>query len=325
MKKKLICLLLACLLLPALCVSVLAEEAEYAQWVISEDGEELSLDGTTYTWYPLAYGDRIVPEERFVYENDVTNPVNDKTMTVSVNPDNPHMVFLVGYIGGYAVQRVYVTEEGRRILDAYVNGAYSEYLLVKDDDLAAELSLDLIAELDAQTENQISMEVTRLRERASYDIIGYDETRTLAHTHGAIYLLGNGYYYINYDALDNTHFDASGSFSYRSGTVTLVKLGTEHSRKVSDALGNLEDWYSDVVYESDGEEPVMEESSAKTVFFVLSVIGGLLVPAVPLVLGLVFARSKKSLNPHKWYLLSSLAALWIILAAVIVMMVIAPA
>lgn len=324
MKKKLICLLLVCLLIPALCVSVLAEEEEYAQWIISEDGEELSLDGKTYTWYPLAYGDIIKPEERFIYENEVENPVNGDELTVIINPDNPHMVFLVEYEYRNEVERVYVTEEGRRILDAYVNREFAEYLLTDDYD-ASVISSDMAAQLDAQTENQKSVEVTQLRERNCYEIVGYDETHTVVHTHGAIYLLADGYYYINYDALDNTHFDSNGNFSYRSGSVTLVKLGEKHAREISDAIGDMDSWSSEFMSELETDEIEVETDSAEIVFFVLSVIGGLVIPVAPLVLGLVFARSKKSVNPHKWYLLSSLAALWIILAAVIVMMVITPA
>lgn len=321
MKKKLICLLLVCLLLPALCVTAFAEGEEYAQWIISEDGEELSLDGKTYTWYPMAYGDLLKPEERFCYENEVI--VNGEALSVVVNPENPHMVFLCNYYS--YPERVYVTEEGRRILDAYVNGEFAEYLLTWNTNQASQISADLVAQLDALTAEQISIEVTRLRELDCYEIMGYDETHTLAHAHGAVYVLRDGYYYINYDALDNTHFDSEGNFSYRSGTVTLVKLVTDHAEMVSDAIGNLKAWTYTAIYESDTDVVEMDKTSAKTVFFVLSIIGGLLIPAVPLVLGLVFATSKKSVNPHKWYLLSSLAALWIILAAVIVMIVMTPA
>ena len=60
---------------------------------------------------------------------------------------------------------------------------------------------------------------------------------------------------------------------------------------------------------------------AYLVFFVLAIFVGIVVPLVPLILGLVFAHSKKALHPKRWYFLSVLALAWIAVASVLVSMI----
>ena len=53
---------------------------------------------------------------------------------------------------------------------------------------------------------------------------------------------------------------------------------------------------------------------AITSFWIIFVVLGYLVPIAPLVIGLVFARSKKMSHPKRWYIVAGMAVLWMVLA-----------
>lgn len=63
--------------------------------------------------------------------------------------------------------------------------------------------------------------------------------------------------------------------------------------------------------EDEGVELVVDDFSRNS-FWGFFVMIGFLVPIAPFTVGLVFANSAKMGHPKRWYLLSGLAALWII-------------
>lgn len=320
--KKMLCVLLTLVLSLSLVVAVSAKEVPEI-WELSEDGEILHGPEGEYQWYPMAPGEILRPKVRYDYEQDVFDPVTEEYYTVVVSPDNPHMVFLCEYTYDRSPARVYVTQEGKRILDEYREENFSRYLLYDGGGLACPISEDLVAALDSQTADSLTVEVTRLADLDVYWVMGYDETDTLAHIHGGVFLLNDGaYYYVNCDSLDNTHFDANGNLSYRSGQITLVMLGDADSTAVTNARGSLRTWASEFRHQESEVEVKGDPMGARAVFLVMTVLAGFAIPAVPLVLSLVFTRSKRAVNPKRWYLLAVLSVLWMIVIAAITILIV---
>lgn len=321
--RKYICALLALILVLALPMAASAEQTDQ-KWVLSEDGETLTYGDKVYNWYPLPPGELLLSDERYVYEGYLPPLFGEYELKVVTVPGNENMVFLLEYSSAASPQRVYVTAEGAAILDAYREGRFSSWYLQdiqEYDKPIAPLEEALTAKLDTPEDEPLRCEAERLLDMPRYEILGLDETHSLAHIHGAVYRLPDGYYYLNYDLLDNTHFTVTGEFSYRSGDVELYPLSSASADLIEDAIASAEDWDTTYIYQEDETDTIMEPDTAAGIFWVLSVIFGFVIPAVPLVLGLVFAQSKKACHPKRWYWLSALAALWMALAAAIIIVI----
>lgn len=323
--KRLFGILLAVLLLSSLCfqVSAVEPEEQAAVWALSEDGETLRHGDQVYQWYPLAPGELLMPEELYVYETRVKNPLTGQKCSVLTVPGNPDMVFLQDYAYNDWVDRVYVTAEGKEILDAYCQGEYHDWNLMTDNIArSAGLSSNVMESLLQKNGEPITMDVRQLQDVPVWKVMGSDRTGTLRHIMGGIYELDGLLYYVNYDELDNTHFDANGQFSFRRGTVEMWELSLETQKDVRWIINqNLRHQSPEYIFEAEEKKVVEDPVDARLGFLVLTAVAGLLVPAVPLVLGLIFARSKKAKYPHRWYLLSILSGLWMVVAAGIAILI----
>jgi hypothetical protein len=134
---------------------------------------------------------------------------------------------------------------------------------------------------------------------------------------GAVYRLDDGKdYYVHYLSLGNQYFDAEGNFSYRSGSVSLTVLGEDLSRELDKVREQVvPNGYTYYEYE-DSETPLFSE----TTFWVLYSIMGFVAPVPLFILGLVLSYSKKPGYPKYWRILSVIAALWILFAAILMIL-----
>jgi hypothetical protein len=135
-------------------------------------------------------------------------------------------------------------------------------------------------------------------------------------------MTSHSWYYINYDALDNSYFSSDGSFSYRSGTVEAVKLEGDVARMVGGLQSAMEPREKSVEYESSAMNIPTEGVEYEPVFWVLTVILGLILPAVPLTFGLMYALKGKCLYPKRWFLLVALSVAWMVTMGAIVYLII---
>ncbi len=219
----------------------------------------------------------------------------------------------------------YVTEKGREMLDAFHNGNYTKLRLRHTYNYeTAELDISFLNKLDENNGETKVFDVKDLEKLPCFELDVFDESDSLSKVYGAVYLLGEEYYYINYNELDNSYFDSYGVFSYRRGEVEAVKLNKETAQMITSASHNLEYRESEYIYEDEAtfEFGDMTAAQAQKVFVALSLVAGFILPVIPFVLGLVLANSKKLGKPRRWYLVSALSLLWMLLAGVIILIII---
>ncbi len=316
MKKKIaILLVLLMLLLP-----VTAAAAEI-QWQISEDELTLTYDGKEYHRYSLNPADLFMPDHIYVPEQSgIVKLGKDEFQVVQTDRTDEIVVLSedMYWYGFYSY--VYATQEGAAILDRFSKGEYAT-LLISDTfhSEMAELTKEQLATLDGLKPNK-TLDVTELAEVECYEIIGMDETGTMGHIHGAVYADTHSWYYINYDALDNSYFSSDGSFSFRSGTVDAVKLEDGAAHMIAVLMSKMTTRAEEIEYEHETDF-TMEDSDADAVFWTLTVILGVILPAVPLTFGLVYALKGKCLYPKRWFLLVTLSVAWMLVMGAIVLLI----
>jgi hypothetical protein len=134
--------------------------------------------------------------------------------------------------------------------------------------------------------------------------------------------------------------DADGFFSYRRGSVDVLKLEGELLNTVKKAINSMDDRDINYLYEASVVNGIYDINGnyiedigfdfgfdfygdgeySITTFWVFFALLGFAVPLVILVLGLLFARSKKMGKNSFWYALSGFGAAWILAAAGIMLM-----
>ena len=326
-KRILFAFLSLALILPLVVLGVSADETEYVKWSLTEDGMILSGDKTYHAYAfpaggPTFYGEAM---SFYVYSNQIENEWIKKTAgseyataTVYAPYPDSEIVFLDIYGEWY----LYATPAGKAQMDTFVNGRSINYFLRIRYHESAPLDSSLVTSLEvarAQSGNKRTEEVANLKDAHRFDVIVYDSTYTYAYTLGAIYRLEDGRdYYLHYLSLGNQHFDADGNFSYRSGSVELTLLDEKISTELDETGENITPWSTKYAYEADDAGMILPEAA----FWVLYILV-VMCPALALVMvGVVMARSKKRGYPKYWYILSLIAALWIFLAILLMILLI---
>ena len=158
------------------------------------------------------------------------------------------------------------------------------------------------------------VEVTELKGLDRYELVSFDPNLALVRTVGAVYRLdGERYGFVDYTLLDNTHFDASGNFSYRSGSVTLSVLKGDVYATLMETVDAMDDFDWEITYEND---PDMA-TAGLVIFWIFFVLVGYAMPLAPLLVGLLLPQSAKCHRPKRWYALAVFAGLWLLAATVI--------
>ena len=283
-------------------------------WIISDDAQTLKNGQTVFTLYEKS------PEIDFLPENEIklykiTNETDEDLYkyeyVAQISEDIAYM---------YNTGDVFVTEEGRRQFDNFIKGEYSYYLYHLENSSVVDFEFQKFG-MFIDEKNMTEIDVTTLWNDDIFYVRGYDKTGCFAHKCGAVYQLDDGYYYIHYDALDNTYFDACGEFSYRKGMVSAYKLTGKNEKFVSDAKYTSKVRTESYIYPEE-KNFVNDEDSVKalTTFILIPLIFGFIIPISPFVLSIVFAKSKKAVNPRRWYLLTAFSTMWILTFAVIVLL-----
>ncbi len=306
MKKKL--LLIVFTLLAILALSQIAN-AEATEWTVSDDMSSIVVDGQGYTLYdvPIYASDLPLPKATFVYENYIYR------YELRRNYEENGIFFL--YNTYFEEYQIYTNEDGKAILDEFFLGSFSSYKLYNDAfGWASPLDLDFIKGLDGNTTQKLN--VKDLAKYSYYEILGFDKTATMAHIMGAIYFLETDYYYINYDSLDNSYFDADGNFSYRSGSVTAYKLSSDQIALTKECASYMS---KATEYKYEGSELSadgigMNRGFAIAIFVIFTAVFGFIIPIAPMVFGIIRLCTKKSKNPKRWYLMITALGLWVLFA-----------
>lgn len=308
------------------------------RWSISADLTDLMGNGKHYERYyanGAFYGDA---RRSFCFMNQVV--YDGKYCTVYGDALDPHIVS-VRTSPGYST--IFVDAEGKAILDAFLDGSDAIYYLesIGDGSYSTYTVLDqgtvdaLDAAYTAPSSMLIPFAVTRLNDATIYEVTAHDRTETKAYQHGAVYQFADGsFYYVCFRGLDNSHFDADGYFSYRSGTVDAYPLDGALLSTVNDAIEDLALLEREYLYESgvvnghydENGNPIDRQNDANTdgvsifLFYATIVLFGVLIPIGALLVGIVLARPKKTGRAVHWYGLVAASGL-LLLSSVLLLLI----
>ncbi len=309
--------LMLSLSLPVLASDAATESEEQVEWVISDDQLTLTGGDTVYTRYELYTFDLFRPHNFYEYsqriETDspyvdlIGQPASEVEGNVIVNRD---VAVVFDYYSDMADFRVYVTAEGAAALDQFAKGNYAAYELAESRFFSAPVDADLMATLQGKT-SDAAMDVTELDNLTYYDIYGYDSTMTFVHVVGVVFDNDGQYLYVDYEWLDNSHFDADGNLSFRSGNVPVYTLSAAESEQIAAATEQMEHHSVNLIE----DEVESLDATLSMVFFLLLASPLLyLLPIGLMVLGIVMSCRKKTPNRKRWKLVILLSAIWLGLA-----------
>ena len=330
--KKIISIVLVILMTLSFAVPVSAQEniKSAEEWELTDGGKKLCFGTNEYVIYPDFNAEHFLPEEAFVFEGAVTD--DDLVEYDVVVPQSNNDIVCLAFTDNWLESSVYVTAEGKKTLDAFQDGMYGHARIYNYhvwNGGYGELELEFLAELDKFKGEVIDMNVNSLSEMDICPVYVYDITDTIEHHHGDIYIDGDVYYYVNYDALDNSYFDADGYFSYRKGTVSVLKLDSEAVSVLNEVSNDLEERFTEYEYsESNGfdfgfsSDGIFSSETASVIFWVFSGIFGFAIPLAIGVLGIVLALSKKPGKNKRWLVLPVLSLLWMLVFTAIILVII---
>ena len=279
-------LLLAAALLPTAALAY----APICEWEISADGNSVYCsDGRVFdaiTASPQPLKPSLYAIRYFYYNgvylqdyyHEISSPSRDSGL-LYVSGDYDHFFVTEEAAATYAA--FLAGEEGTPIL---IDGAYENHRTV--------MSEGLYAVLIGGEGTQRTVEVTTLRNAASYTVNVESTDKALLYTRGTIFRLSaEEYGFVDHTALANSCFDANGNLSFRSGTVTLTLLDSEAVGLFLDTVEDLSyeypriEWFEE--YENDVTEDYDNPHANAILFYVIYILLGFALPLVPLTLGLV--------------------------------------
>lgn len=280
--------------------------AEENQWTLIDDGKTLIHGFKEYEPYNNPPDWIYFPEgDIYLYELAYSGDTYEHEY-VSVVPSDTDIVKL------HFNETVYVTKEGKEKLDRFKNGEYSSYLLCYEHNIVKPFEYSDFSSFMIE-ENLTEIDVTTVWNSDIFEVRAFDASGIFAHNCGAVYRIENDYYYVHYDTLPNSFFDAYGGFSYRQGIVPAYKLNDSSVQFVESARFSSLARNENYVYPEEKAFLGEDDNAAATVtFWSLIIMFGFIVPAVPFVLSVIFANTKKVVNKKRWYFLTVASALWIL-------------
>ena len=329
LQKPILFLLTLCLLSALLVPAVSATEdspVPFVEWTVSENGLEISGDEKTYTFVAVErdYRAKIEPWIYNVYRYENKATVNGKQYSVYAMHKGAEFLVLRSTPSSYML---YATEAGKALIADLADGKPPRYALCERRNKERNTNLDAATVtklLQSVVQPARTYNVQDLNDLDSYTLYALDESGSACYIAGRFYKLSDEVYgYVNHLKLDNTHFDADGSFSYRSGSVEVTLLNrTDGKELLESAVRSIRHNAPEVVYEGeeayavDGEE---ERLFSHEAFLVMYVLLGFVLPVAPIAVGRALGLSKKR-GTHYWLILAGVGLLWALLALALLLL-----
>lgn len=312
-------------------------------WIyINADHTKLDGDGVTYEQVTLPASWQLLKliGDKYVYMNSPRGYATGSEQTgetVYSYEKDGYLVYVMDHESDEVA--IYCASDKLAAIQAYFDGTEGKYVLRDVYDSTQDFSSDDdYYDIDDPFAEEIlslpqngkgeKVDVTELKDRPLYELRFHDDSGLLSTLKGAIYEMSDGSFgYVDYTVLDNSHFDADGNFSYRRGEVTVYILDdfVSELKRHSDGSYTLSGRYTYEYweYENDidfiGGADVIADAAVVS-FWVIFVMIGYLLPIAPFVVGLVFANSKKMSHPKRWFIVVGLAALWFLLAVLLMVL-----
>ena len=290
------------------------DDGDTTEFLLSQDETTLTYGDITYKLFRGYPPLMIMPDEMYVYEQQLScKSLGSGDALIMRNLFSRDIIILEGPTG----TRLYVTDAGKAVMQRFASRDFPAYTTYTYPQRAS-VSTEFVTFMDAsQNDQQLQrVNVTSLQNVETHIIYGMDETGTFGHEHGAIYVLNGEYWYINYDALDNSHFDSDGYFSYRSGTVTMKKADTAAFEAI---LAARTEFHIQYTYQSDAPTPI-DEDGARIIFSLLTILF-LTLPVAALAFSLVLYLREKKPRRLRYLITTILAAAWLTLWLILLIIV----
>lgn len=314
-------LLFAALLLPAHATE--DSPAGYIEWEISENGDTLSGNGKEYSYVKVNYKNNIKIQpwiyDTYGFVNSVS--FDDKMYRVQSTHKDAEIVMLYHY----DAFMIYATQEGERLVADLVDGSPAQYVLCERFTQTKNKTLtpqDVAVLQKEVTVPKVAYDVQELDRLDSYTLFATDESGTVCYITGRFYKFSdNKYGYVDHLSLDNTHFDANGSFSYRSGTVEVTMLSGEGVEALQGAIDGLRVNAQEFSSEYDEYDDRFFSDTAysggmRVLFWGMFVLLGFALPLLPILFGLLKGLPQKR-GTRYWLILAAVGFAWLLFSIIL--------
>ena len=303
-------------------------EGETQEWVYDQIENVLTHGDTVYEEYFMPSGWGLISNEyRYGNKVKIHDPVTPREKTVFIHQIMPDFqapeVYRDIAIMYDTPERIFVTEQGRAAMDAFVNGEYGGYLLKSKTSYLSAIDEEYLIDL-ADRQPDLTLDVRTLRSANEYLVYGMDPTGSFVHPIGAIYntLDGHGYVYVHFDGLENNYLSDDGTLSFRGGEVpayTVNKVTVNNIVRNGTRVGGFM-----VATKSNFEDRVdMDQTPALIIFAVMMSPFLYIAPLLLLTLGIVLRSIKKVPSRKRWNSLIILSVLWLVCSLAITALCIA--
>ena len=313
--KRISCILL---LICILALSVFA--SDYIDWELSDDGRTLMADDTVYNRYYTSHSFYEWADNVYEFLDYVNHPGGFFADVSSYAKDNEFV-----WISDDDGLIIFVKEGCDGVLEDFFSGEKVSYRMIDTQNRETNMDSDFVNAVFAGTET-LNTDVTKLVAYPCYEISAHDEKCCFAYDIGAIYELPDGYYSLDFRTLGNEHFDSDGFFSYRSGSVDLVKVDAALTYEIEKSISSLDYRDTEYMWESEDavyiEEPEEDDGFSAGRFRAVCIFFGIVLPLAVMIFGAVMANSKKLGKPKYWYSVTVAAGIWLLLSVVLALLLI---
>lgn len=342
MKKRIFALAVTVIMIMSLAVS--ASAVDYRYFELNEDFSKLTdNEGKVYEKIELPDGTFTDSHYSYQYYYSVEIPISlsvGYTAQVYSLAENYDILRIEWYTDKADPDRlIYAGPEAKADIENFLSGNTNLFKVRSNfsEEYYAKIDGDLVSRINAFAKaNPNATETFEVSDLAKYDVattsftlLSYSKNYVVAKECGGLYQIGDDWYYVNFGDLDNNYFNAEGYFSYRKGAIALTKLDPALGAELT-GIAMTQNYWS-YTYESEyryiEDDPFdfgnyADSSAAKVFFWISFAFIGFVVPTIPLIFGLVLPNTKKRPHSKKWYAVACISLVWIISAAVIMLILI---
>lgn len=311
---KKICVLPILLLVVAqlLSVFVFADSKQFINWTLSLDCSVIEGNGRTYTKYE--YADVVIDaDDVYQYSGKICPSSGEEYRIYAPMHDSEFVWIKVA-----DTIEIYATQEGGEAIATFLGGDGDIFRISNSAKQKSVIEAAAVSLMNASVDT-LDVDVRELRDAECYEVIAYDDTDTLAYKYGAVFSYGEEYLFVRYSELSNNCFDADGNLSFRSGNISMKVLGGEAVEKIKLASENMSYRTATHHYENISDAT---PAIPRAFFWICCLFVGFVLPLPLLGLGLLLPRFRSLSRPRAWYSLAVLAALWMVLSLVLVVLLI---
>ena len=308
-----------------------------ATWSYNEATGELTAyfpdTETTLIYTRITLPSRLVnhPSTLYRYEEKI-NIGGDPFLITSPDGRRGESVVLQN-TRNYDDTHLFVTEERKQLIEEYrSNRDFTSYRLVYETQSSTYdtgLPTDVwrsLATLPA--EGQITRTLFELKDETVYCLWGRPDYKYTYHVAmGYVYDLNGQLYFLDASTMSEDNFNGQGGLNPKpSVTVTLTPLTEELTQTVYDELDEATVYSTSISYEQDYVDRDSYDSSVELLIAVfllyITVIPlGVLLPIFPFAVGLILPHLTDFGKKKRWYLVTAISAIWIVLSILLLLIV----